>query len=220
MARFVSNCSNALARLAFFRNSVQCSWRFGARREFGGTNRIPRKNWSKDAERIKVFGEQLDFSKYGVSCKEPQEVSKCLYPKKDCAVRMPDGQRFQVGHLQILGHSLLRVSVNKALLSVFKRSPQDISGFDFNYSDKMGHLSTSKRFISSLLRRYIRQRYEKLARIPMAESAVPLRVQKVFDQRSFHALIGYISLTNDREAVDRLLQEKLAKPIMKGVFGH
>ncbi|CUS20250.1 LAQU0S01e02388g1_1 [Lachancea quebecensis] len=220
MAHFFNNCSSGLARLAFFRGSVQCSWRFGARREFGGINRIPRKNWNKDAERIRIFGEQLDLSKYGVSCKEPQEVSKCLYLKKNCTVRMPDGQSLQVGHLQILGYSLLRMSINKALLSIFKRSPQDISGLDFNYSDKMSHLSISKRSISALLRRYIRQRYEKLARIPMAESAVPLRVRKVFDQRSFHALIGYISLTNDREAVDRLLQDKLAKPIMKGIFGH
>lgn len=181
---------------------------------------IPTKNQDKDEKRIALVMERLDFQKYGVSSGDLREFVKCLYPKKDCIVTISNGQKYYVGHLQLLGASLLRFNLTATMMETFRRSPYDVNGLDFNYSDKMDHLSVSRKSPNMLLRRFIRRNYQKLARVPMPESAVPARIQKVFDQRSFNAVIGYVSLLNDEKVIDTLLRERLAKPVLKGIFGH
>ncbi|SCV04745.1 LANO_0G12090g1_1 [Lachancea nothofagi CBS 11611] len=174
----------------------------------------------KDQEKLQSLGRSLGFDRYGILFGDFEEFSKCLYPKKHSVVNFPDGKAYQLAHLQILGGSLLRLSLLRSFLEVFKKSTQDVCGLDFNYEAKMSHLSASKRSPDMLLKHFIRGRYDRLARLPMPESVVPLRIQRVFDQRSFHAVIGYVSLINDENAVSILLRDNVARPVIKGVFGH
>ncbi|SCU98506.1 LADA_0H13454g1_1 [Lachancea dasiensis] len=189
-------------------------------RLYGNIDKRSHRQQLKDEAKLKVVRENLGFDLHGIAYGEVRELAKCLYPKDDCMVRLPDGKAHRLGHLQVLGNSSLQLNLNRTFLDVFRKSKQDIGGLDFNYEAKMSHLSSAKRSPDKLLQRFIRHRYDRLARIPMPESAVPIRIQRVFDRRSFHALIGYISLINDQKKVAALLHDEVSRPVVKELFGH
>ncbi|CEP61623.1 uncharacterized protein LALA0_S03e07074g [Lachancea lanzarotensis] len=174
---------------------------------------------TKDDEKLRLVREFLHFDDYGVECGESRQFRKCLYPIKNDVVTFPDGKEYQVRNLQRLGVSLLRLSIMSSFMNVFKKSRHDICGLDFNYEEKMAHMSSSRRSPEILLRRFIRHRFDRLARITMPENAVPLRIHRVFDQRCFFAIVGYVSVINDHDKTTSLLREQVAKPILKKSFG-
>ncbi|SCU97558.1 LAFA_0G12024g1_1 [Lachancea sp. 'fantastica'] len=174
---------------------------------------------TKDEEKLRLVSESLRFNDFGIECGELEQLRKCLYPVRNGVVNFPDGKEFQVGNLQRLGRTLLRLSIMGSFMNVFKRSRHDINGLDFNYEEKMTHMSTSRRSPEILLRRFITHRFDRLARVPMPEKKVPLRIHRVFDQRCLFAIIGYVSVINDHNKITALLRERVAKPILKKAFG-
>ncbi|SCU90250.1 LAME_0E07712g1_1 [Lachancea meyersii CBS 8951] len=143
------------------------------------------RSQAKDAEKLRLVKESLQLDAYGVGCGNLKEFGKCLYPVKHSMVNFPDGQKSQVGNLQALGGSLLRLIILRSFLDVFKKSSQDVAGLDFNYEAKMNHMSSSRRLPDVLLRRFLRRRFNKLARLPMPESVVPIRTQRVLTRDVF-----------------------------------
>lgn len=174
---------------------------------------------AKDDEKLRLVRDFLRFDDHNIECGELKQFRKCLYPIRNDVVIFPDGQLYQIRNLQRLGRSLLQLSIIGSFMNVFKKSEHDIGGLDFNYEEKMAHMSSSRRSPDVLLRRFIRHRFDRLARITMPETAVPLRVHRVFDERCLFAIVGYISVINEHNKITTLLRERIARPILRKSFG-
>lgn len=169
--------------------------------------------------RINNMIERLEFKKHGIKCQNISEIIKCLYPTKFSRLRLGNGSSYGNKQLEKLGRDLLLLTVNQTFLNLFKKSQQDIAGFDFNFGAKMNYMSSWKKNHLSLIRRFLKWNdLIDLARLPAPRSQVPQRIQIAFDQKTFDAIIGYISVTNDPEAVNGFLKEKVAKQIAQNII--
>lgn len=169
--------------------------------------------------RIERLLRQLDFKRHGVVCQNKSEIIKCLYPTKFAKVRLNDGKSYGNKELEGLGRDLLLLTMNESFLNLFKKSAQDISGFDFNFAAKMDYMSSWKKNPLSLIRRFLKwNNITNLARLPMPDSRLPPRIQCKFDQKAFEAVIGYVSVTNRPDTVSSFLKKRVAKQIAQNIM--
>lgn len=169
--------------------------------------------------RIEKIANRLEFKRHGIKLQDKFETIKCLYPTKYSRLRLRDGRSYANNQLETIGRQLLLLTFDDAFLNLFKKSQQDISGLDFNYEAKMEHMSSWRKNPISFTRRFLKWNdLTELARLPAPQSRVPSRVQCAFDRRSFDAIIGYISVTNDPDAVSRFLKARVARQIAQKIM--
>lgn len=170
-------------------------------------------------QRLKRVTESLEPHKYGIKLQNESELIKCFYPTKSANLQLPNGETRSNKQLELLGRQLLLLSLNQTFLDLFKKSGQDISGFDFNYGVKMEHMSSWKKNSQELVRRFLKsESLTNLARLSAPRNRIPDRIQYTFDQRAFSAIIGYLSVTNDLPIVNLFLKKKIASPIARTIL--
>ncbi|QLQ80828.1 hypothetical protein HG537_0E01830 [Torulaspora globosa] len=180
---------------------------------------VLRRQEGGNIQRLKKLGKSLEPDKYRIKLQEQSELIKCFYPTRFARIELPNGENYSNKQLEMLGKNLLLLSMNMTFLNLFKRSDQDISGFDFNFSMKMDHMSSWKKDSHELIRRFIKDRkLVKLARLPAPCSRIPDRIQYGFDQKAFNAVIGYISVTNESTVVNKFLREEITNPIARAIL--
>ncbi|CAR26559.1 hypothetical protein ZYGR_0H03760 [Zygosaccharomyces rouxii] len=173
----------------------------------------------ENLERIASLSQILELDEYGIKIADESELTKCLYPTKYTRIELPNGISYSNHQLEILGRKLLYLQVYQAYLSLFKRSDSDICDYDFNYYSKMDNMSRAKRNPSSVIHRHLKHiKLSRLARLPIPNNQVPLRIQFSYDQKSFNAIIGYISMTHEDHIVNRFLNKVIAERLIKTVL--
>ncbi|GAV52544.1 hypothetical protein ZYGR_0AG05350 [Zygosaccharomyces rouxii] len=177
------------------------------------------KHKDENMARITHLRRNLELDKHGIKISNESELTKCLYPTKYTRIELPNGISYSNYQLETLGKKLLYLQVYQAYLSLFRRSDSDICGYDFNYSSKMDNMSNAKQNPASVIYRHLKQiKPSRLARLPIPSNKIPLRVQFSYDQRSFNAIIGYISITNEDHTVERFLKKMIAERLIKTVL--
>lgn len=170
-------------------------------------------------QRLKRLTSSLEPQKYAIKLHNESELIKCFYPTKVATLELPNGKYYSNKQLELLGKDLLSLSLNKTFLNMFKKSEQDISGFDFNFSMKMNHMSSWKGDSPELIRRFLKnKRLTNLARLPAPRNRIPDRIQCAFDQKAFSAVIGYLSVTNELTIVGMFLTDKITNPIARTIL--
>ncbi|SCW01823.1 LAFE_0E08042g1_1 [Lachancea fermentati] len=182
--------------------------------------RIPRHNQAEDENRLERIKEVLGLDRYATIIINDDEFVKCLYPLRNYNINLPDGPSYEIAKLEKLGHTVLRLALSKALLNVFKKSDHDIGNLDFSYGNKMKHLSLAKRSPKALIKGFVSRKFDRLARIPAPESAVPVRIRRIFDYKSFNAIIGYIAIANERQTVFKIVETSVSHPILRRIFDY
>lgn len=186
-------------------------------------NRIPPRLLMKhndgNMERIDHIRKNLELDGNGIKITNDSELTKCLYPTKYARIQLPNGISYSNHQLENLGEKLLYLQVYKAYLILFKRSDSDICGYDFNYSSKMDNMSNAKQNPASVMYRHFKQiKPNRLARLPIPNSKIPLRVQFSYDLRSFNTIIGYISMTNESQVMEKFLKKVITERLIKTVL--
>lgn len=170
-------------------------------------------------QRLERLTKSLELHRYDIKLQAESELIKCFYPNKFAKVELPNGRNYSNKQLEILGRNLLLLSMNTTFLNLFKRSEQDISGFDFNFAMKMDHMSSWKKDSPELIRRFLKnKKLINLARLPAPSNRIPDRIQRGFDQKAFSAVIGYISVTNELAIVSKFLRERITNPIARAIL--
>ncbi|QLL33270.1 hypothetical protein HG536_0E01810 [Torulaspora globosa] len=170
-------------------------------------------------QRLEKLAKSLQPGEYHIELQAESELVKCFYPTKFARVELPNGKNYSNKQLEMLGENLLLLNMNKTFLNLFKRSEQDISGFDFNFAAKMDHMSSWKKDSPELIRRFLRnKKLTNLARLPAPSNRIPERIQHGFDRKAFSAVIGYISVTNELTIVSKFLREKITNPIARAIL--
>lgn len=166
--------------------------------------------------RVENLQKSLEMNKYGVTLRDKAEIIKCFYPTKYSTLRVDQDRSYSNEHLEIEGRGLLHLVVKETFMQLYKRTSKDVGKYDFNYGLKMGRLSSWKKKPALLVRHFLKRKgLAKLARLPIPQSQIPLRIQYVYDQRSFNAIIGYIAKTNDAQTVNEFLKAEIAKDIVQ-----
>lgn len=169
--------------------------------------------------RIAHLKKHLELDQYGIGIADELELIKCLYPTRYARIGLPDGVTYSNHQLETLGKRLLCLQVYQAYLSIFKRSDSDVCGYDFNYYHKIHNMSNAKQRPASVIHRYLKHNnVGKLARLQLPNNRIPLRVQYYYDQKSFSAIIGYISMSNEDHIVRKFLEKIVAEKLIRTVL--
>lgn len=176
---------------------------------------LERQGIGNDAKIDRLI-KNLDLIEQGIIFKDKPQISKCFYPTKLSTVRLNEDQDYSNKHLELLGRDSMNLLVNEVFLSLFKRTSTDIGKYDFNYTSKMDNMSAWKKNPTLLVRHFLKHKdLGKLARLSIPESRIPARIQYAYDQKSFNAIIGYIIMTNERQAVDNFLRKSVARDLVQ-----
>lgn len=170
-------------------------------------------------DRIEKILNTLDVSRYGIKLQDKSEITKCLYPTKFAKLRLRNERCYSNKQLEILGRNLLSLQVDEAFLKLFKRSQDDVANHDFNFSEKMKHMSSWKKHPIILIRNFLKwNNIAPVARLAIPESRIPPRIRSVYDQKSFNAIIGYLFVTHDREVIESFVKGRIAKDVIRYIL--
>lgn len=183
------------------------------------TTKLLTKHRDGNIARIVKLKRVLELDKFGLTLLNEPELTKCLYPTKQARVRLPNGSSSSNRQLEILGKQLLCLQVYQAYLTLFKRSKRDICGYDFNYPSKMEMMSKPKRRPATVILKHLKRvSLVHLARLAVPNNRIPLKKQYAYDQKSFNAIIGYVSLTNNEDKVLVFLKKMIAEKVINTVL--
>lgn len=182
---------------------------------------IPSRHDSRNKEIVGRVVKQLEFDKYNVQYSR-ESLKRCLYPSKDILVPIDADRKVEVRNKVLIGQGrhLLNLQWNIAMLRLFKRTPDNLNGFDFNYSEKSSILAELRqRDITRLYVQYLRDHDLKgIARIEIPADRVSSRLQKRQDLQAFLGIMGYISLLNSEPTlinfINRSIIIKIINPLI------
>lgn len=181
--------------------------------------KILKRQENDNNNRIEKILNTLDVGRYDIKLQDKSEIVKCLYPTKFAKLRCHNDQCYSNRQLEILGRSLLNLQVDEIFLKLFKRSQDDVGNHDFNFSQKMEHMSSWKKNPIMLIRHFLKlNNMAPVARLTIPESQLPPRIQSVFDQKSFNSIIGYLSVTHDREVIERFIKGRITKDVIRYIL--
>lgn len=180
---------------------------------------VPSTHRVGNKSRVTKLIDGLELERYGVKYARPS-LEQCLYVQRHAMVDIGEHGKCAVMSVYEQGQNLLNLHWNLMMLRMFRRSEQDINGYDFNYIEKIAEVNLDKlQDRDKLYKNFIRSHdLNGIARIRVPQNKVRPRVQLAQDLRVFYATIGYLSIGNDRVLMKNYLQRGLIAPITHRIF--
>ncbi|KAL3229565.1 hypothetical protein RNJ44_01701 [Nakaseomyces bracarensis] len=179
---------------------------------------VPSTHRVTNKKRVARLVEGLKLDRYKVHY-NIESLEQCLYTQKHVQVSVGT-QHYGIMQLHEQGQNLLNLQWNLAMLRMFKRTEQDINGYDFNYIEKMANLKPDKLPTrDKMYKAFIKQNeLSSVARVPLPKDKIRPKLQHNQDLRVLYGTIGYLSFVNKREIINRFISEGIITPIIQPIF--